>query len=108
MAPCSKSAARSESGVAAPIVRTEPHPAAELGRLGSPRHAVVVLPAVRSLKLLPGEKPSLRLLAGEPVHRFAEEVGVAVVPRVLLDHVDDDPSQGWCATVGPRAPGRLV
>jgi hypothetical protein len=32
-----------------------------------------------------------RLLPGEPVHRLPEEVGMAVVPRVLLDHVAQDP-----------------
>jgi hypothetical protein len=29
-----------------------------------------------------------RLLPGEPVHRLQEEVGMAVVPPVLLDQVD--------------------
>jgi hypothetical protein len=29
-----------------------------------------------------------------------------VVPRVLLDHVDQDPSQAGCPTVGPGAPGQ--
>src|SRR3990172_3959936 len=45
-----------------------------------------------------------RLLAGEPVNRLPDEVGMAVVPRVLLDHVDQDPSQAGCPTVGPGAP----
>src|SRR6266567_2141307 len=47
-----------------------------------------------------------RLLAGEPVHRLPEEVGMAVVPRVLLDQMEQDPSQAGCPTVGPGAPGQ--
>jgi hypothetical protein len=31
--------------------------------------------------------------------------GMVVVPRVLLDQVDQDPSQAGCVTVGPGAPG---
>ena len=31
---------------------------------------------------------------------------MAVVPRVLLDHVAQDPSQAGCPTVGPGAPGQ--
>jgi hypothetical protein len=31
---------------------------------------------------------------------------MAVVPRVLLDHVAQDPSQAGRATVGPGAPGQ--
>ena len=33
------------------------------------------------------------LLANEPVDGLAKEVGVSVVPRVLLDHVHQDPAQ---------------
>jgi hypothetical protein len=40
-----------------------------------------------------------------PVHRRPEEIGVAVVLRVLLDHVADDPSQAGSSTVLPK--GRL-
>jgi hypothetical protein len=40
-----------------------------------------------------------RLLAGLAVDRLAQQVGVAVVPRVLLDHVAHDPSQARCPTV---------
>ena len=43
------------------------------------------------------------LLAGGAVDRFAQQVGVAVVPGVLLDHVDDDPAQARRPAVGPRA-----
>jgi hypothetical protein len=42
-----------------------------------------------------------RLLPGEPVHRLPEQVGMAVVPRVLLDQVEQDPSQARGPTVGP-------
>src|SRR5262252_9475631 len=49
-----------------------------------------------------------RLLPGEPVHRLPEEVGMAVVPRVLLDQVEQDPSQAGCPTVGPGAPGESL
>ena len=48
----------------------------------------------------------MALLAGTPVHRFADEIGVAVVSRVLLDHVEQDPSQAGCRAVGPSAPGQ--
>ena len=33
------------------------------------------------------------LLSRLPIHRFPQEVGVTVVPRVFLDHVDHDPPQ---------------
>ena len=33
-----------------------------------------------------------RLVAGGAVDGLAEEVGVPVVPRVLLDHVHEDPA----------------
>jgi hypothetical protein len=46
-----------------------------------------------------------RLLPGEPVHRLAEAVDVAVVWRVLLDHVAKDPTQPRYRAVGP---GRRV
>src|SRR6266487_3909854 len=31
---------------------------------------------------------------------------MAVVPRVLLDQMEQDPSQAGCPTVGPGAPGQ--
>jgi len=31
---------------------------------------------------------------------------MAVVPRVLLDHVEQDPAQAGCLTAGPGAPER--
>ncbi len=34
-----------------------------------------------------------RVLPGEPVHRLPDEVGMADVPRVLLDQVDQDAPQ---------------
>src|ERR1035438_7861014 len=49
-----------------------------------------------------------RLLPGEPVHRLPEEVGMAVVPGVLLDQVEQDPSQAGCPAVGQGAPGQPV
>jgi hypothetical protein len=33
------------------------------------------------------------VIAGAAVDAFAEQVGVAVMARVLLDHVGDDPAQ---------------
>ncbi len=48
---------------------------------------------------------SASLLPRLPVHRRPEEIGVAVVLRVLLDHVADDPSQAGSSTVLPK--GRL-
>jgi hypothetical protein len=39
-----------------------------------------------------------RLLPGEPVHLLADEVGMPVVPRVLLDHVDQDPGRPCSST----------
>lgn len=41
------------------------------------------------------------LLAGLSVDGFAEEVGVAVMPRVLLDHVEHDPAKAGCPSVWP-------
>ena len=49
-----------------------------------------------------------RLLSRFPVHRFPDKVGVPVVPPVLLNHVDQDPSQARCLTVRPWAPGQSL
>ncbi len=43
-----------------------------------------------------------RLLPRLSVHRLTEEVGMAVVSRVLLDHVANDPSQARSSPVGQR------
>src|SRR5579872_7358958 len=56
----------------------------------------------------PRSGPDLLLFADEPVHRLPDEVGMAVVPRVLLDHVAHDPPQTGSAAVGPGAPGQAV
>src|SRR5262249_7909714 len=50
--------------------------------------------------------PAVRLLPGEPAPRLRDEVGMAVVPGVLLDHVDQDPPQAGRPPVGPGAPGQ--
>ena len=55
--------------------------------------------------------PEVGLLAGDSVDRLSDQVGMAVVPRVLLDHVDEDPAQARASAVGPgplgqTAPGR--
>src|SRR5699024_1069370 len=49
-----------------------------------------------------------RLLPGLAVERLAQQVGVTVVPRVLLDHVGEDPAQARCLTVGKGASGELI
>jgi hypothetical protein len=49
-----------------------------------------------------GRNP-LPLLPREPIHRLPEQVGVAIVSRVLLDHVDHDPPQAGRPTIGPGA-----
>ena len=41
----------------------------------------------------PGVLPRAWLGAGHAVHALAEQVGVAVVPGVLLDHVGQDPAE---------------
>src|SRR5699024_897196 len=41
------------------------------------------------------------LFAGGPVDRLADEIGMAVVPGVLLDHVHDDPAQARALTIRP-------
>ena len=51
--------------------------------------------------------PLSRLLPGKSVHRLADEVGVSVVPRVLVDHCDEDPTQARRLAVGPGTPGPL-
>src|SRR5215469_13346666 len=38
-------------------------------------------------------EPRLSVVAGPAVDALAEQVGVAVMARVLLDHVGDDPAQ---------------
>src|SRR5258708_391572 len=49
-----------------------------------------------------------RILSDEPVYRFPDQVGVADVPRVLLDDVDQQTPQAGCPTVGPGAPDQLI
>src|SRR5699024_2363624 len=44
------------------------------------------------------------LFAGGAVDRLPDEIGMAVVPGVLLDHVHDDPAQARALTIRP-APG---
>src|SRR6266545_4050070 len=39
-----------------------------------------------------------RVLADPAVHRFPDEVGMAGVPRVLLDHVDEEAAQTLSVT----------
>jgi hypothetical protein len=43
---------------------------------------------------------------GEPVHRLPEEVGLTVVPSVLLDQVEQDPSQAGRLTASVGAPAK--
>src|SRR3954451_14258924 len=52
-------------------------------------------------------KPGTGLLARDAVDAFADQVGVAVVPGVLLDHVDVEPAQRPFAVPLP-APGGEV
>jgi len=47
------------------------------------------------------------LLSGRSVHCLSDEVGMTVMPAVLLDHVDQDPWQARRATVRPGAPREL-
>src|SRR5688572_20110814 len=49
-----------------------------------------------------------RILAGEPVDRLPDQVSVAIVPRVLLDQVDQDPPQAGRLTVWGREPAQMV
>ena len=49
-----------------------------------------------------------RVLSGEPVHRLPDEVGVADVPRVLLDQVDQDAPQAGRPAVRSLMPGELA
>ena len=44
---------------------------------------------------------SWRVLAGQSVHRLAEQVGVPGVPAVFLDQVADEPAQAGMAAIGP-------
>src|SRR6202035_637674 len=48
------------------------------------------------------------LLHGLPVHPLADQVGMAVVARVLLDQVAQDPAQARRPTIGPFAHGHLL
>ena len=57
--------------------------------------------------LLPGTRSSTRrVLSHQTVHRLADEVGMPVVTRVFLDHVEQDVAQaaGWA--VRPAGPSR--
>src|SRR5438105_83195 len=75
------------------------HPASR-SRATTSRPSVPVPPVTRT-----GAVTARNLLACLPVHRLAEQVGMAIVPRVLLDHVDQDPTQAGCTAVGPGTLG---
>ena len=47
------------------------------------------------------------LFSGLTVDRFTQQIGVAVVPGVLLDHVNQDPAQAGCTAVRPTATRQL-
>jgi hypothetical protein len=53
-----------------------------------------------SIRLGACEGVCSRLLAGGTVDAFAEDVGVTVVPCILLDHVEVDPPQRVSRTRG--------
>jgi hypothetical protein len=83
----------------------------ELQRAAEPRG---MTPQMRR-RLLPawfsaaiGAGPPATSLAGAPVDRLPDKVGGAVVLRVLLDQVDEDPSQAGCLSAGPDAPGKPI
>lgn len=42
-----------------------------------------------------------RLAAGLAVNGFPNEVGVAIVASVLLNHVQENPAEAWVAVVIP-------
>jgi hypothetical protein len=48
------------------------------------------------------------LFAGLAVNRLAENVGVAVMAGILLDHVAQDPAQARCLAVRPGTLGQLA
>src|SRR5690348_17406342 len=79
----------------APLTGNRPPPS-QLPRGGAaPQPAAGVGPSVR------------RILPGEPVDRLPDEVGMADVPGVLLDEVDQDAPQAGCLTAGAAPPGQL-
>src|SRR6185503_10549085 len=53
-----------------------------------------------------GQRSARRIVANTPVDRFPDEVGVAVVARVLLDHVEQDVAQAGGRAVRPAGPSR--
>ena len=57
------------------------------------RARVAVRPVRHRVARTSGEAGPACATLPSPVHRFPQEVGVAVVPRVFLDHVDHDPPQ---------------
>jgi len=48
----------------------------------------------------PGLPSSRRVLAGSPVHRFSEQVGVPGVPAIFLDQVAHEPTEAGMGAVG--------
>src|SRR5512138_3434771 len=53
-----------------------------------------------------GQQSARRIMADTPVDRFSDEVGVAIVACVLLDHVEQDVAQAGGWAVGPASPSR--
>jgi len=51
---------------------------------------------------------SLGILSDKPIDRLPDEVGMAHVACVLLDHVNEEPSQAGGPAVGPGAGGEPV
>jgi hypothetical protein len=48
-----------------------------------------------------GQRSARRIVADAPIDRFSNEVGVAIVARVLLDHVEQDVAQAGERAIGP-------
>src|SRR6185369_233177 len=56
----------------------------------------------------PGPPSGRRVLAGPPVHRFPEQVGVPGVPAVLLDQVAHEPAEAGLDAVRPGGMDKLA
>ena len=53
------------------------------------------------------EEPTETSLAGQPIDSLPQQIGVSIVARIFLDHVEQDPAQGAGRAV-PRAPIRRL
>ena len=63
---------------------------------------------MHTFRYRPSLSPPGRIFSDETVHRLPDEIGVADMPRVLLDQVDENAPEAGGSTIRPGASGQLL